>query len=108
MNEEVVYIQVDSWLAYGEEGSRLLGMLEEDYEEPVCKLGLQYNYDIWDMAIVYFVTTTKTWLMDHGFDIEKMEDVLVKGEGDMGPEFQKYDSSIIETDKNRLYLGEEE
>lgn len=99
----IVYFSVNNWFGYNDPAlDRFVDDLVNDLDLEVSEIGVNYSWEVVDMAAMFYVTTTIDWLTENNllsalkFSQEKTE------------EFPEYDPDKIGTSENRKYIGEEE
>ena len=95
MNDNLVYITIDDWVYYGEKENEFVNKLSNNEVDVNC------NIVLYDMALFYFITTTKSYIKEH--NLEFLESFYADKKHEFHPE---YDLSKIGTEENYCFLDD--
>lgn len=98
---DVIYVCLNNWLGYK---TTELNQFVDELSE--LEANVNYNWEVLDCAMVFYITTTKEYLISRGIlEVFTTKGLITKG----GNEYPEFNLSIVDDEVlNRKYIGDDE
>lgn len=114
---KIIKFRITDWFGFNtpELEKFIDDLLKEGKELEIGSQGVNYSFDIWDLAIMYYITTTEEFIKDHGLqEIYSNENIwVIDEEKDVNEEeysfFPEYDLNKLskESGNGKYIMGVE-